>query len=120
VDLAPAAQPKCNEKIERVHGSSMSHLRAILHNRQPSIDLWPMIRVGVIYAHILLPCDSLGGYIPDELSSGNPIETAGHLRVLGPYRVSLLLIRGRILLENFHPVHFLQFVWAMPVMDEVV
>jgi transposase InsO family protein len=83
IESSPAGQPECNAMMERLHGTLMPHLRAVMLHRAIPLALWPMMIKGVVYIHNRLPCDALNGQIPYEVWTGRPLESLRHLRVLG-------------------------------------
>jgi transposase InsO family protein len=83
IESSPGGQPKCNDIIERLHGTLMPHLRVVMLHRAISLALWPMMMKGMVYIHNRLPCDALHGRIPYKVWTGGPLKSLRHLRILG-------------------------------------
>ena len=91
LEYSPAGQPKSNCKIERLHGTLMVRLRAVLSHQRVPLKMWSEVLGGVAYVHNRMPNDGIGGQILQELWGDEPLEGLRHLRVLGStcyYRIA--------------------------------
>jgi transposase InsO family protein len=82
-ETSPAGSPKSNGVIERLHGTIIPRVRAIIHEQNLSHQMWPHLIAGVVYVYNRLPSSALHQAIPFELLTGKRVHSLTHLRVLG-------------------------------------
>jgi transposase InsO family protein len=62
IETSPAGSPKSNGVIERLHGTIVPLVRAVMHEQIPSHQMWPHLIAGDIYKHNCFPVASSSGH----------------------------------------------------------